>query len=262
MEDWNQYEPAMSAEVHCPHGWHNGPRSRRLPSLARYLLTELEWLPCLRGGVPTLALPRLIWRLTHDTPRRIALRVNVLLPEIGEMSGTGVLATVLGVVDAARPGPDDLVSLLESLAVEHSDVEARADVYEAARWAMPTLDDVLDRSGTRPAGRPPLLARFAGERIFDRSPVVALDPLLKETWEPDVPILDADRDLRWLHRAFELRSLDDDVARFPDGDLLADENTDRVRARSNRLSRSWPLSQTTKPHRGKTMCSGVSRGSR
>lgn len=231
VEDWQHYEPAMSAEVHCPHGWHNGTRSRRIPSLAWYLLTDLEWLPALRGGAPTLTSPGFAWRLAHDTPRRIAERVDVLASEVGDLPGAGVLASVLGVVDAARPAPDDLAGLLESLAVEHGDGEAQREVYEAARWAMRTLDNVLDRSGARPGARPPLLARFAGEQVFHRSPTVALDPLLEETWEPEVPILDADRDLRWLHRAFELRSLDDEVARFPDGDLLPDSNTAVVRAR-------------------------------
>ena len=45
--------------------------------------------------------------------------------------------------------------------------------------------------------------------MFDTAPVVALDPLLAESWQAKYPILDADRDLRRLHEALGLVLLDD-----------------------------------------------------
>ncbi len=229
-EDWNLYEPAMAAEVHCPHGWHNGPRSRKIPSLAHFQLSEVDWLPCRRGSGLTIAQPRRAWRLAHDTPRRIAERVDVLDAQLAAEPGAGVLASILGVVDAARPAASDVALLLETLAAEHEKEGSGTDVYDAARWAMRTLDDVLDRSG-RAGGLscPPLLARLDGKRVFHRSPAIANDPLVEATWERDVPILDADRDLRRLHRAFQLRNLDIDVRKYPDGDLIDDDTASALR---------------------------------
>jgi len=231
VEDWPRYEAVLSAEVSCPHGWHTGARARKIPSLARYMLTELEWLPCFRAREPSLARPRSVWRLAHDTPRRIAERVDVISPELATVVGANAVADSLGVVDAARPDPVDLVSLLDTLADEHATGSDTSDIFEAARWAMRTLDDVLDRGGQTPALHPRFLAKLSGQRIFHESPMIALDPLLEETWEPDVPILDADRDLRRLHRAFKLRSLDNEVVRFPGGELLPDVESTAVRAR-------------------------------
>jgi hypothetical protein len=61
----------------------------------------------------------------------------------------------------------------------------------------------------------PLLARHRGETVFASDPLVSADPLLAETWEPVFPILDADKDLRTLHRALGLRMLEDVVETRP-----------------------------------------------
>lgn len=230
-DDLAHYEPAMTSEIHCQHGWHSGAKTQRVPSLFRFMLDELPWVPCFRAGRPTLSVPQASWRLSPDTPRHIAERVDVLAPAIADRSGSGVLAAVLGVVDAARPDADDLIRLLNGLAGEQegSD-EPPSDVYEAARWAMRTLNDVLDRRAEVPPERPKLLARFQGRHVFHPHPVVANDPLLEETWEPVVPILDADRDLRRLHGVFELRNLDEAVLKVPVAEPLPDDRNQRLQA--------------------------------
>jgi len=260
VEEWPRYEVALWAEVHCPHGWHTGARSHKIPSLLQYLLTQLEWLPCYRAGGTSLVRPKDAWRLTHDTPRRIAERVNVLAADVTSVPGARAVADSLGVVDAARPEPGDLISLLDVLAEEHERGGATTDVAEAARWVMRTLDDVLDMGREPPNVRPRLLARMAGQRIFHESPMVALDPLLEETFEPEVPILDADRDLRRLHRVFKLRSLDAEVARFPGGELSSETENAAVRAH---LDKAKPylaaLAAHETPSREEEVFRGLSR---
>ena len=183
-----------------------------------------------RGGQRTLVTPGRAWRVTYDTPPRIAERVDVLDPSL-DVPGSAAVIAALSVVDAARPAAHDLVSLLKDLSNEpdsthfessdegdSSDDEGQEvgrDLQLAAKWAMRTLNDAIERGGSldEPV---PLLARRDGRHEFSESPFVADDPLLAETWEPVFAILDADRDLRRLHSALHLRNLDNEVTVVPD----------------------------------------------
>jgi hypothetical protein len=201
------YEPATRAVFHCQHRGHGGERDRSAPSLLWHTLTELAWIPA--GSEHGLVRPRDAWRLTFDTPKWIADRVPRLHPTMSDGPGVGLAAT-LEVTDAARPGPSDLVELLEGLRREHEDAdEVAAGIYNAARWAMRTLNDVLAADPDTDLADVPLLATYRGERVFTAEPVVAHDPLLADTWKDHYPILDADRDLRRLHDALNLVVLDD-----------------------------------------------------
>lgn len=203
------YEPATCAVFHCQHGWHGGERDRSAPSLLWHMLTELAWIPAGSEDEVVLVRPRDAWRLAFDTPKWIANRVPRLHPKMSDGPGVG-LAAILEVTDAARPSPADLVELLEDLRREHegSD-EVAGGVHNAARWAMRTLNDVLATDPDTELADVPLLATYQGEQVFTAEPVVALDPLLADTWKDHYPILDADRDLRRLHEALNLVVLDD-----------------------------------------------------
>lgn len=209
------YQAAMSAEFYCQATAHSGDALRLAPSLFSHMLRRLDWVPCLQNREPVLVPPSRAWRVTSDTPRRIAERVPVLDRTLDLPESFG-LAGALGVVDAARPDPDDLAALLEDLAEEHAKIEAEEEedpssIYTAARWVMRTLSGVLEEGKELAAEAVPLLARTGGRHVFDTAPFVSEDPLLAETWESTHPILDADRDLRALHRALGLRSLDSEV---------------------------------------------------
>jgi hypothetical protein len=203
------YEPATRAIFHCQNTSHGGERDRSAPSLFWNMLTELAWIPAGSENEVVFVRPRDAWRLAFDTPKWIANRVPRLHPRMSDGPGVG-LAAILQVTDAARPSPFDLVGLLEELQREHEDGdEVAAGVHNAARWAMRTLNDVLATDPDIELGDVPLLARYEGEEVFTTEPVVALDPLLADTWKNHYPILDADRDLRRLHEALNLVVLDD-----------------------------------------------------
>lgn len=163
--------------------------------------------------------PGRAWRLTRNTPRRVAERVPALPKSLDQHWASGLCAD-LAVVDAARPQPGHLVQLLGELAdewdhIEEADPHAR-EVADAARWAMRTLNDVLgDNRSLMESMEVPLLARRNGRRIFHPRPYAAEDNFLAETWEPSLPILDADRDLRHLHATLGLSSLDELTTKTP-----------------------------------------------
>lgn len=212
-KNWGtHYRESQAARFYCQHSGHGGERTKRAPSLMAHMLEVFEWVPCGRGREIALVQPSKAWRLTRDTPRRIAERVAVLPQGLDQQWASGLCAD-LGVVDAARPHSTDIVELLRQLAnewdqMEEEDPEAKA-VIDAARWAMRTLNDVIgDDASTLKTEGVPLLARMDGHRIFHPQPFVADDTLLAETWEARLPILDADRDLRALHTALDLPSLD------------------------------------------------------
>ena len=203
------YEPATRAVFHCQSTAHGGERNRPAPSLLWHMLTELAWVPAGSEDEVVLVRPRDAWRLAFDTPKWIANRVPRLHRKMSDGPGVG-LAAILDVTDAARPSPSDLVGLLEDLRREHEDAdEVTGGVHSAARWAMRTLNDVLATDPDAEVADVPLLATYQGKRVFITDPVVALDPLLAETWKDHYPILDADRDLRRLHEALNLVVLDD-----------------------------------------------------
>ncbi len=215
---WALYEPALTSEIQCNHGWHTaGNTVRTIPSLFYYMLRELEWVPTIRRHVKAVVRPERAWRITPDTPPRIIERIAVIDPALDVRSSAPLLGA-LGVVDAARPIPGSVVALLRDIATEFPSVADHQDQRSfllAARWAMRTLNDVLTQGETLEPNIP-LLARLDGQHVFDPKPFVASDPLLAETWEPQLPILDADRDLRRLHQALGLRILDDQIKTQPD----------------------------------------------
>ena len=219
VDHWGTvYEPAMKAEFYCQNNSHAGDRVRTAPSMFAHMLRELEWLPCVRNREPVLVKPASAWRVIADTPRRIVERVCAL-PRTLDTPNSAQLASLLGIVDAARPAPGDLIALLKELAVEQTDVEETDEqspaLYAAARWAMRSLNDVLEERQDVKVGDVPLLARKEGRHLFHTHPFVAEDALLAETWESSFPILDADRDLRVLHRVLSLRKLDEEVTVRP-----------------------------------------------
>ncbi len=206
------YEPATRTTFHCQHTSHGsgGDRDRTAASLLWFQLEQSSWLPTRKGDEVLQVRPSQAWRMAIDTPKWVAKRVPLIDARMLDGAGLG-LAIALHVADAARPEPTDLCALLDDLRVEYETAgEATRELHIAARWAMRTLNDVLgDRTEQPDLGEVPLLARFRGERLFTSRPVVAIDPLLAETWEGHYPILDADRDLRRLHEALDLTVLDD-----------------------------------------------------
>jgi len=209
--NWGRvYEPSTEAVFHCQHSGHGGERNQRAPSLFWHLLQEASWVPARKGEDFALVRPSEGWRLTSDTPRAVSKHVPVIDSRMFEGSGLN-FATTLGVVDAARPGTTDLCALLRDL---RTDFEAERDdtreIQSAARWAMRALNDVLTNEGAEAdLSDVPLLARFRGKLRFTNAPVVAIDPLLADTWESHYPILVADRDWRVLHEQLGLVVLDD-----------------------------------------------------
>jgi hypothetical protein len=212
--DWDTYAPAMHSVIRCQHTRH-GDSPRRVPSLLAYMLMSLSWVPSIVRGTVATSKPSAVWRVTRDTPSGVAERVAVLDPQLDAPRSSALIAA-LDLVDAARPKPVDLIGLLTSLEEELKESEAsegRRPMYLAARWAMRSLNDAI-QLGTS-YGPVPLLARHCGETVFASDPLVSADPLLAETWEPVFPILDADKDLRTLHRALGLRMLEDVVETSP-----------------------------------------------
>lgn len=217
-DGWPAYGEAMSARFRCQHTAHGAAGSvRSCPSLIAFQLTRRAWVPCQQAGDPVLVAPSDAWRLTRETPGRIASRVPAL-PTGLDVAASAALIASLGVVDAARPSPEDLVGLLRQLASEHAELEDSEDqdLLKAARWAERTLNDVLDEAEPAELGDVPLLATLDGRHCFDLAPYVSLDPLIRDTWERDHPILDGDRDLGRLHRTLSLLNLDAKVTIRPD----------------------------------------------
>ncbi len=215
-DNWGAiYEPATRAVFHCQQSGHHGARDRVCPSLFRHMLTELPWVPAGLGEGVVLVRPRDAWRRAFDTPKQIAVRVPLLHPMMSDGPGVG-LAAILDVTDAARPSPEDLIGLLRDLREEYESAsEVDRGIHNAARWAMRTLNDVLASAPDGELDEVPLLATYRGEQIFTLEPVVAIDPLLADTWKDHYPILDADKDLGRLHDALNLVVLDTDVQVIP-----------------------------------------------
>jgi len=242
-QNWGRiYEPACVAVFHCQNSAHGGERDRNSPSLLWHQLTQLPWVPTLKGRAMELVPPSSAWRLALDTPRWVARRVPLL--DARMLEGAGIrLATALAVTDAARPEPADLCLLLKQLRDENEASGGTVkEIHTAARWAMRTLNDVLvDQSDSTVLEGVPLLARFKGEIVFTTRPVVSVDPLLEEAWEPFYPILDADRDLRRLHEALNLVVLDDPTRGVQVSPIAKGLREDIQRATERRLQRTKPF---------------------
>ncbi|MGJ3227096.1 sacsin N-terminal ATP-binding-like domain-containing protein [Micromonospora aurantiaca (nom. illeg.)] len=209
------YEAAMTATFVCVHGEHSGA-SREAPSLFASLLNHEPWVPAVRAGAPVPVPPARAWRVTFETPRMVREAVAALPRELDTRVSTA-LAVAVGLVDAARPAPEDLVALLQDLRKSAATpLVADKARQDAARWAMRTLNDVLpEEPGRLKDLDVPLLARKDGQIIFTARPFVAADRLLAATWEPTHAVLDGDRDLGRLQRHLGLRSLDRDVEVTP-----------------------------------------------
>ena len=234
--DWVEYAPALTAEFFCDHAWHTSDdRNRPTPSLLAHALRSLPWVPAAQRGEAVLVEPGRVWQVVDDTPKRIRERVAVLPAELAAATGAAYLATALHLVDAARPSADDLALLLEDLAAEGPIDDERRETVLAATWAMRHLNDLLARGGAAPTRRPPFLTRFQGRHVFDQHPMAAADPLLRDTWEPIVPILDADKDVAALQRVFEIRQLDEAVGCVPLAQGIDTATTDAVRAKIDRV---------------------------
>lgn len=215
-ERWPEYQAALWAEIHCQHTGHAGSRSRMLPSLFGMLISELAWVPAVVAGSPTTKPPSAIWRLSVDTPRRVADRVARFALPPGTPPAHAMCED-LEVVDAARPSPHQVVELLRELERELAEADGAPPegLREAARWAMRALDDCLGGPADLSPGHIPLLAHIGGHLVFDPAPVISQDPMLAEVFGAILPILDGDRDLRTLHRLLDLRLLDKEVTQRP-----------------------------------------------
>ena len=217
---------AMTSDFTCLHGEHPGS-SRTAPSLLAHVLAHEAWVPAVRDGTPVVVPGRRAWRLGYDTPR--AVRRSVACVPTTLDHGLEGFAAAAGFVDAARPTALQLVWLLQQLDDETQDEPAPdKGTQDAARWAMRTLNDVLDDAGASALQRVrvPLLARLGDGVQFTARPYVASDRQLADTWQSTHPILDGDRDLGRLQRALGLPDLDRDVTVVPrpegrDGEALA-----------------------------------------
>jgi hypothetical protein len=226
------YMGALTATFFCQNTGHGGERSRPAPSLLDFMLRNAAWVPASRGDDVELAQPANVWRLTRETPRRIANRVPTLPSGLERQSGVDI-ARHLGVVDAARPSIDDLRALLVGLADEKpTNFDSETEIHHAARWVMRTIDEVLDDYPEEDLRGTPLLAILKREHVFDEAPFMASDEMLKSTFSEYYPVLDADRNLNRLPRAAGLRSLDKEVVTTPrpHGPAEAAEIGQRVRA--------------------------------
>ena len=222
MALWNQlarrwgsvYEDGMQALFYCVHGGHVGDRGRSAPSLFAYTLRSQEWVPVDRGNVPDLVRPAEAWIEAAQTPRRIQERIPRISEAMYQTRGGAGLASALNLTDAGRPRVADLLALLESIADEAEAAgSTNREIDQAARWVQRTLHDVL-RDDHAPHLAPQtvrLLASQDGVTRFVTQPPYADDPLLRDTFEKQRPLLSAEAGLSKLTRYLSLTKLDDAV---------------------------------------------------
>jgi hypothetical protein len=223
---WNQlarrwgsaYEDGTQALFYCVHGSHAGDRGRRAPSLFDYTLRSQAWVPVDRGNVPELVPPSEAWIEAAQTPRRIQQRVPRISEAMYQTRGGAGLAAALRLTDAGRPRVADLLMLLEGIA-EEADAAGgtNREIDQAARWVQRTLHDVLrDEPEPHPAPETVrLLASQNGVTQFVTQPAYADDPLLRDTFEKQRPLLSAEAGLTKLARYLALSKLDDKVVTSP-----------------------------------------------
>jgi len=208
------YEPAMEAVFHCVNTSHSGDRDRTCESLFAYTLRSRPWVPVARGAGTDVVRPEDAWVDATDTPRRIKERIPRIAENMYRMRGGVALVAALGLTDAGRPKLKDLLTLLDGIAAEADDLgDTNREIELAARYVQRTLDDVLD-DDVKPHPEPAavrVLASHDGRSTFVAQPLVADDPLLRDTWERQCPVLNAEARLNRLVRYLSLTKLDDAV---------------------------------------------------
>lgn len=208
------YEDGMEALFWCNHGSHAGERGRPAPSIFAHTLRTRLWVPVDRGSVAELVRPADAWIGAAQTPRRIQERIPRISDAMYETRGGAGLAAALDLTDAGRPRVEDLLVLLADIA-EEADVLGRTnrEIGQAARWVQRTLHDVLGEDAhSHPApATVRLLASQGGVTQFVPEPPFAEDPLLRDTFEKQRPLLSAEAGLTKLTRYLSLTKLDDVV---------------------------------------------------
>lgn len=230
------YDDGMEALFWCTHSTHSGERGRTAPSLFAYTLHSRPWVPVDRGNNPELVQPAKAWIGAAQTPRRIQERIPRISDAMYETHGGAGLAAALELTDAGRPRVPDLLALLDSIANEADAIgSTNREIEQAARWVQRTLHDVL-REDSPPHSAPDtirLLANQNGVTSFVSQPPYADDPLLRDTFEKQRPLLSAEAGLTKLTRYLGLTKLDDAVkaSALPFGehhDLVYDEVAKRI----------------------------------
>ncbi|WP_426940199.1 sacsin N-terminal ATP-binding-like domain-containing protein [Pseudarthrobacter sp. S6] len=222
MALWNQlarrwgsvYEGGLETLFYCLHGSHVGDRGRPAASLFAYTLRSRPWVPVDRGNMTELVRPSEAWIEAAQTPRRIQERIPRISEAMFQAHGGAGLAAALHLTDAGRPRVADLLVLLESIANEADAAgHTNRELYQAARWVQRTLHDVLrDETETHPEPEiVRLLASQDGVIRFVAQPPYADDPLLRDTFEKQRPLLSAEAGLTKLTRYLALTRLDDAV---------------------------------------------------
>jgi len=247
MALWNQlarrwgsaYEHGMFALFWCVNGSHSGERGRDAPSLFAYTLDSRPWVPVDRGNVADLVRPREAWIGAAQTPRRIQERIPRISEAMYQTRGGAGLAAALRLTDAGRPRVEDLLALLGGIATEADAAGgSNREIDQAARWVQRTLHDVL-RDDVVPHPVPEtvrVLASQDGVTRFVAEPPFAEDPLLRDTFEKQRPLLSAEAGLNRLTRYLSLTKLDDAVktSALPFGERH-DSVYDQVAQRINRI---------------------------
>lgn len=208
------YDDGMEALFWCNHGSHAGERGRPAPSVFAHTLHTRRWVRVDRGSVADLVRPADAWIGAAQTPRRIQERIPRISDAMYETRGGAGLAAALHLTDAGRPRVEDLLVLLAGIA-EEADALGRTnrEIDQAARWVQRTLHDVLGEDA-HPHPAPAtvrLLASQGGVTQFVSEPPFAEDPLLRDTFEKQRPLLSAEAGLTKLTRYLSLTKLDDAV---------------------------------------------------
>ncbi len=233
------YENGMRAQFWCIHGSHSGERGRSAPSLFAHTLHSRPWVPVDRANVAELVRPMSAWIGAAQTPRRIQERIPRISEAMYQTHGGVGLSAALHLTDAGRPRAQDLLTLLGSIADEADATGGtNREIDQAARWVQRTLHDIL-REEIKPHTAPEtirLLASQNGVTSFVSQPPYADDPLLRDTFEVQRPLLSAEAGLTKLTRYLSLTKLDDAVmtSALPFGEHH-DSFYDEVVKRINRI---------------------------
>lgn len=236
------YEEGLDSTIRCTHGWHSSDKNREVESLFGYLLRTRAWVPVELAGKATVARPGAAWVETTEPPPRIRERIPRISEAMYRTRGGSALATGLGLIEAGRPGVDDLLRVLASVTEEADRLgSSNREIDLAARWVLRTIDDVLP-PGADPHPDPSqvrVLASHRGSTSFVAQPPFAEDALLRDTWEQLRPVLSADTGLTRLTSYLSLVKLDDAVITTP---IAYEEH------RGSTLERVRRKLDATKPH--------------